>query len=28
VSTRFYAPFTQTDFPEYGRTVFGMAWVG
>ena len=28
VSTRFYAPFTQTEFPEYGRTVFGLAWVG
>ena len=28
VSTRFYAPFTQTSFPEYGRTVFGMGWVG
>ena len=27
VSTRFYAPFTQTSFPEYSRTVFGMGWV-
>lgn len=28
VSTRFYAPLTGTEYPQYRRTVFGMSWVG
>lgn len=28
VSTRFYAPQTRTEYPQYNRTVFGMSWVG
>lgn len=28
VSTRFYAPQTGTEYPQFNRTVFGMNWVG
>jgi hypothetical protein len=28
VSTRWFAPLTGTEYPEFSRTVFGMSWVG
>ncbi len=27
-STRFYAPYTKTDYPQFSRTFYGMGWVG
>ena len=28
VSTRVYAPYTNTDYPQFSRTFYGMSWVG
>ena len=28
VKTRFYGPWNKQEWPEFARTVRGMAWVG
>jgi hypothetical protein len=28
VSTRYYAPQTGTEYPEFSRTIYGMSWIG